>query len=563
MSLSSNAGTLDDFYVVVGAHLDDLVHGYRRLTGTAPMMPRWALGYHQSRNRYASQSELLSTAGTMRSDLIPMDTIFIDYMYWGTAGFGSNVFDPSAWPNVPSMVQQLHSENTKLIVSVWPEFSTGNANYTTMSNNGYLLTGADGFGGRPYDVFNPAAAAQYWKQIATSLVPLGIDGWFLDGPEPDGAGLANANTFAGRGVTVLDVYPLLHVSNFYNGLLAVNPNLRPYIITRCAWAGQQRNGMTIWSGDIPGTFAELRDQIPAGLNYTASGLPYWTTDIGGYNGGSVTDPAYQEVYTRWWEWGTFCPIFRSHGVRQNGTNELWEYGPTVQANCTNFDNLRYRLMPYIYSITGLISQNDYTPMRLLAFDFASDTNVLNIKDEFMYGPAFLINPVTVAGATSRSVYLPAGSSWIDFWTGATLAGGQTILAPAPISHIPIYARAGSIVPMTSSFEQSTDQISDRTQEIRIYPGANGSFSLYSDDNTTLNYQTGAFTNIPLTWNESTQVLTIGARQGSFTGMPASYTFNIVWVRSNGTGSGINPATPDATVTYTGGQLTVPRPAGAH
>jgi len=341
------------------------------------------------------------------------------------------------------------------------------------------------------------------------------------------------------------------------------PNKRAYIITRCSWAGQQRNGMTVWSGDITGSFAELALQVDAGLNYTASGLPYWTTDIGGYNGGSTTDPAYQEVYTRWWEWGTFCPIFRSHGVRQNGTtNELWNYGPTVQANCTNFGNLRYRLIPYIYSLTGLISQNDYTPMRLLAFDFASDPNVLNIKDEFMYGPAFLINPVTVAGATSRSVYLPAGSSWIDFWTGAKLAGGQTIFAPAPISYIPIYARAGSIVPMAGSVAQSTDQISDSTQEIRIYPGANGSFSLYADDNTTLNYQAGAFATIPFTWNESTQVLTIGARQGSFSGMPSSYTFKIVWVRNNGTGAGINPSTPDATVTYTGGQLTVPRPAGA-
>jgi alpha-D-xyloside xylohydrolase len=555
MSLSSNAGTLDDFYVVVGTNFDTLVHGYRRLTGTAPMMPEWALGYHQSRNRYASQTDLLSTAAEMRSDQIPMDTIFIDYMYWGNAGFGSNVFDSSAWPNVPTMIQTLHNENTKLIVSVWPSFSPGNSNYTTMLNDGYLISGADTFGGPAYDVFNPAAAAQYWQQIATSLVPLGIDGWFLDGPEPDGPGLSGVNTFAGPGETVLNVYPLLHVSNFYNGLLASNPNLRPYIITRCAWAAQQRNGMTIWSGDTSGTWAELQDQIPAGLNYTACGLPYWTTDIGGYSGGNVDDPAYQELYTRWWEWGTFCPIFRSHGIRGDGTNELWEYGPTVQANCTQFGNLRYRLMPYVYSLTGAITQNDYTPMRLLAFDFASDTNVLNIKDEFMYGPAFLINPVTVAGATSRSVYLPSGTSWTDFWTGTTYTGGQTITAAAPINLIPIYARAGSIVPMGPA-EQYTNQTPATPVEVRIYPGANGSFTLYEDDGTTMAYQSGAFTQIPFTWNDSTQTLTIGARQGSYTGMLNSRVFNIVVVKNNGNGAGINPGNPNATVTYTGSQLTV-------
>lgn len=561
MSFSSSYGSIVDFYVMVGPKLDDLVRGYRRLTGDAPMLPKWAYGYHQSRNRYGSQSSLLSVVSQMRSSLIPMDSIFIDYHYWGSAGCGSNVFDPSAWPDVPAMLQQLHSQNTKVILSVWPAFTPGTPNYTSMNNAGYLLTSSTSEG-PAYDAFNPGARAQYWNQIASTLVPLGFDGWFLDAAEPEyGIG---TTTYDGPGPAVQNAYPLLHVSNFCEGLLAALPNQRTYIIARCAWAAQQRNGMTIWSGDIGGTFAELQKQITAGLNYVASGLPYWTTDIGGYSGGATTDPAYQEIFTRWWEYGTFCPIFRSHGLRGNNTsNELWNYGATVQANCTQFDTLRYRLLPYVYSLAGSVTQSSYTPMRLLAFDFASDTAVRNIKDQFMYGPAYLINPVTVAGATSRPVYLPSGTSWIDFWTGATLTGGQTLAsAAAPIDRIPIYARAGSIVPMGPTLQYTT-QTAPTPIEVRIYPGANGSFTLYEDDGTTMNYKTGAFAQIPFTWNESTQVLTIGARSGSFTGMLSSRTFNIVWVRSNGTGAGINTATADSTVTYTGSQLTVPRPAGAY
>lgn len=555
MMFSSDFGSEISYYIFIGSKLDDLVCQYRNLTGVAPLLPQWALGYHQSRNKYATQSEVIAVSERMRKEKIPFNSIFIDYYYWGKYGTGSHRFDEKLFPNFTEMVSDLHTKyNTKAVITVWPAFKPGTPNYEEMKQGGFLLDGVKALDAIVYDAFNPQAAALYWKQVAKYLVPTGIDGWFLDGPEPDNVPtFLQSNTFAGPAHNVRNLFPLVHSTTFYNGLLSVNSNKRPYILTRCAWASQQKNGTAIWSGDIGSSFDELKKQIPAGLNFVATGIPYWTTDIGGYSGGDPSDAKYQEIFTRWWQYGAFCPIFRSHGRRfpgdTKGLNELWAFGPEVQKICLNFDDFRYRLLPYIYSLSGDVTLKNYTPMRLLAFDFPKDTQVLDIKDQFMFGPALLINPVTEAEATKRTLYLPKGSNWINFWSGEMLKGGVTVNAEAPITQIPIFVKAGSIIPMSPSVQYADGKSADPI-ELRVYPGENGQFELYEDDGETFNYKKAQFSRILIKWNEVSQTLTIGKRMGNFKGMLEKRNFHIIWVRKEN-GTSIAEAKPDVIVNYSG------------
>lgn len=520
MSFISDAGDAICYYLFTGTQLDDLVGQYRTLTGTAPMPPAWALGYHQSRNKYATQTEVLSVAERMQQEKIPFSSIFIDYFYWGNNGTGSHRFDTALFPDVRGMIRTLHQRyHAKAVITVWPAFHPGTANYTAMKRQGFLLDSVKALDGIVYDAFNPGAAALYWQQVATQLVPQQIDGWFLDGPEPDNtASFLKANTYYGPAPRVRNLFPLVHSTTFYQGLLKAFPDKRPYILTRCAWASQQKNGTAIWSGDIASTFEELKKQVVAGLNFTATGIPYWTTDIGGYSGGNPQEPAYREVFVRWWQYGTFCPIFRSHGRRfpgdTKGPNELWSYGPEVQRICTQFDSLRYRLFPYIYSLAGRVTQEAYTPMRLLAFDFPADTAVRNSNDQFMYGPSLLVNPVMEAGARSRNVYLPKGASWTDFWTGASYQGGSTIQADAPLQQLPLLVRQGAIIPTCLSAHY-IEAPGTEPVTCYVYTGANGDFTLYEDDGISHAYQRGSYSRIALYWDEAARTLTIGARQGSY------------------------------------------------
>lgn len=560
MRLTADFGDCVNYFVFTGSNLDELVDGYRRLTGRAPMLPKWALGYHQSRNKYATQDELLSVAKRMRKERIPFSSIFIDYYYWGKYGTGSHHFDEVQFPDLPKMMDTLHRElHAKVIATVWPAFAPGSSNYEDMARNGYLLNDVKALDGIVYDTFNPKAAALYWKQVASQLIPTKIDGWFLDGPEPDNTtSFLKSNTYLGPAVNVRNLFPLFHSTNFYNGLTKLDPTKRPYIITRSAWASQQKNGTVIWSGDIASTFDELKKQITAGLDFTASGIPYWTTDIGGYSGGNPADPVYQEVYIRWWQYGAFCPIFRSHGRRfpgdKTGANELWAFGKQAQRICTEYDELRYRLMPYIYSLTAKVTIDNYTPMRLLAFDFATDAAVLSIKDEFMYGPSFLVSPVTTAGATSRSVYLPKPASWMDFWTGKVYTGGQWVSADAPLDKIPLFVRCGTIIPM-GPVQQYTDEIKPDIMELRIYPGANGKFDIYEDDGISTNYKKGKYSIIPLIWNDKSHTLTIGKRKGNYEGMLINRKFKIVIAGTND-GKGMEVGKGLKIIAYNGDQLII-------
>ena len=518
MSFASDFGDIVDYHLFSGNNLDEMIASYRSLTGVAPMIADWALGFHQSRNKYATQQEVMETAGKMKQENIPMSSIFIDYYYWEKYGTGSHRFDETLFPDVKTMLDSLHNEyGTKVVLTIWPTFRPGIPNYEELAQKGLILDEAKALDGFIYDAFHPEAAKIYWKQVSP-LVDQGIDGWFLDGPEPDQpASFLPATTYCGPAGKVRNLYPLVHATTFYKGLLEARPNKRPYILTRCAWASQQKIGTAIWSGDIPVTFEELEIQIAAGLNFTATGIPYWTTDIGGYSGGNPADDAYREVFTRWFQYGTFCPVFRSHGRRFPGDrrtpNELWAYGPEVQRICTDFINLRYALYPYIYSLTGDVTQKHYTPMRLLAFDFPEDEKTYDCKDQFMYGPSFLVCPVSEAGINKRKVYLPAGTPWFDYWTGDIYTGGHTMEAPAPSDKIPLFVRAGSIIPFYPSVQKHiTTTI---PLEIHIYTGADGYFELYEDDGETLDYEKGKYSRIPFLWNEKEKTLMIGNKKGEF------------------------------------------------
>ncbi len=518
MSFRSDYGDIVDYYLFVGNGLDQLIGAYRSLTGQSPMIADWTLGFHQSRNKYTTQQEVLDIARRMKAEDIPASSIFIDYYYWEKHGTGSHRFDETLFPDVQQMLDSLHRVyGLKVVLTVWPTYKPGTSNYNELSRNGFILEGAKALDGFIYDAFNPKAGQMYWKQVEP-LARQHIDGWFLDGPEPDHpASFLPVNTYAGPAQKVRNLYPLVHSGNFYRGISEYEPNVRPYFLTRCAWASQQKYGTAVWSGDIPATFPELEIQVTAGLNFTATGIPYWTTDIGGYSGGDPADAAYRELFTRWFQYGTFCPVFRAHGRRYPGDrktpNELWAYGPEVQRICTEYIKLRYRLMPYIYTLTGEVTRNSYTPMRLLAFDFPNDKKVLDCKDQFMYGPALLVCPVTKPGLTSRTVYLPTGHTWTDFRTGETFQGGTTIQADAPLAHMPLYVKSGSIIPYYTSIEKHVN--TRIPMDIQIFGGEDATFDLYEDDGASMEYTQGRYSVIPFAWDNARKVLTIGTRTGNY------------------------------------------------
>jgi len=417
-------------------------------------------------------------------------------------------------------------------------------------------------GTRLLDAFNAKARQAYWQQTKSALYDKGAEGFWLDSSEPidswgeeQGSLLDGANTALGNGVRYANSYPFFETQALYDGQRATTDQQRVVILTRSGFLGQQRNAAISWSGDIYTTFDTLRRQIPAGLNYSLSGLPYWTTDIGGFLGGDPNDPAYQELYVRWFQYGTFCPIFRTHGARP--ANEIWSYGPRAQEILTKYDNLRYRLLPYIYSLAWKSTSEGHTPMRALVLDFPGDHNVLDIPDEFMFGPALLVSPVTHAGETSRSVYLPSGAAWFDFWTGEKSDGGQAITASAPLETLPLYVRAGSILPVGPKLQWSTEIPADPI-ELRIYSGADGEFTLYEDDGTTYAYEKGKRTTITFTWHDASRKLAISARQGAFPSMLQKRTFLVVLVgRAHGVGEDLTY--PDRTVHYDGTVQTIKLP----
>ena len=521
----SEVGDRVSFFVIAGATADEIYAGYRLLTGPTPLLPKAAYGYIQCKQRYASQKEVLDVAQGYRERHLPADVIVVDWFYY--TKMGQMDFDPKFWPDPSAMNKQLHDMGFETKISVWPRFVPDDRYYAELRQKGWLIHLADDtpIDGLPYDragsdidTTNPEAAAWYWKIIHDNILSQGFDAIWADETEPDLP--PNGSYFhIGPGTQFFNVYPLFHTAALYDGFRKDEPGRRALILSRDAYLGAQRNGAFFWSSDIYPTWDTLKRQIPTGLDFTASGLAYWSNDTGGWqylpkehhpahtplldpsdarsNVGGYDD--YPELYTRWFQYATFLPIFRTHGSRP--ANEVWSYGSQAEPILEKYLRLRYQLMPYIYSLAYQTWLTGAPFMRALPLDFPLDAKVADLRDEYMLGPAFLVAPVTEQGATSRQVYLPTGADWYNYWTSERAKGGQTITVTAPIDTIPLFVRAGSIIPLGVPVE-STHQ-TQAIDRIRIYPGADATFTLFSDDGTTYAYEKGAGSITHLRWDDAT------------------------------------------------------------
>jgi len=720
--LWSEVGDGIDYYFIAGSTIDKVISGYRTLTGQTPMYAKWAYGFFQSKERYKTQDEIVGIVDEFRQRHVPLDVIVQDWFYWDPQPWGSHYMNRDRYPDPTKMNKDIHDRNAKIIISVWSKFFPGSTNYSEMNQKGFLLKPI-AEGSNYYNPYDPNARVLYWRQIHDSLFVKGFDGWWLDASEPEVGDLRKdnikeiINNNLGTGARYLNTYSLMTTKAIYEGQRKSTLDKRVYILTRSAFAGQQRNAATTWSGDITASWDVFRKQIPAGLNFCFTGIPYWTTDIGAFGvrvpGGSGND-MYRELFTRWYQFGAFCPIFRVHGT--STPREIWQFGNAGSWSYDTqlkFDNLRYRLMPYIYSLGWKVTHDNYTMMRGLAFDFASDNKVYNIDDQFMFGPSLLVNPVTKpmyhpwiqsdagsiipssnlltpdgkpgltgeyyegmefknlfttrtdtvidfnwgmdapmqgmpidtfsvrwsgkitapetgeytintmtddgsrvwvdnkqiindwtdhapllnsgkinleAGKSydmkfeyfdfkmgavaqlhwilpsqkkvdtnalpekTRKVYLPGPTAWIDFWTGEKFSGGQTITASAPINIMPLFVKAGSIIPMGPFIQYATEKPANPI-ELRIYPGANGTFELYEDENDNYNYEKGKYAVIPISWNDKSKTLTIGDRKGEFDGMLKKRTFNIVLVNQT-TGTGLDLSKISTSIQYNGKRTSI-------
>ncbi len=729
-SMWSKVADIIDYYFIAGDNLDDVISGYRQFTGKAPMFAKWVYGYWQSKERYNNQREITDAVIEYRKRQLPLDLIVQDWMYWGDLGWSALDFDRKKFPNPKEMIDTIHSMNSHIMISIWPNFATKSEVYRDMKSKDLLISGDDNQSRGLYDAYNPEARNLYWKWLNKNMFSKGMDAWWMDATEPEVPGETleeRIENFEALGTNAMGTmarymlpFSLMSTKGVYENQRATTDKKRVCILTRSAFAGQQRYASVSWSGDIHAQWDVLRNQIPAGLNFCATGIPYWTTDIGAFipdNPLGNKDNAYREIYVRWYQYGTFNPIFRSHG---SGTSrEIWHFGDEGSwgyETLKKFDNLRYRLLPYIYSTAWKVTNNDYTMMRALAFDFANDANVYNIDNQFMFGQAFLVRPVTekmyfeknylgdliqkgdlfdrdgkqggltteyynginfdtlvtsdikskidfdwnddisrpdgvhqhyysirfsgeivapesgnytflttsndgirlkidnkivlenwtphgatvdmgkinlesekrynieveyfqtLGGAITKltwikpsiaaklkaqempstknvQMYLPDGSGWFDFWSGKNYDGGQTVMVAAPIDEIPLFVKAGSIIPMGPYLNYSTEKPADPI-ELRVYTGADAEFTIYEDEGDSYNYEKGVYATIPVKWNEKEQTLTIGERTGEFPGMLKKRTFRIVWVdKSHGVGTDPEKDA-DKVVKYSGREIKV-------
>jgi len=576
----SESGKQVDYYFFYGPDFDRIISQYRVATGKAPMFPKWSFGLFQSQDRYKTQAEVLSVKDGYRQNHIPVDALVQDWFYWEPQPIGSHIFNPTRYPDPKAMVAALHQANLHAMISIWPLFGKGTPNYDAMQKAGNLTSVTwDNFVAKTFDTYydahSPKARDMYWAQARDSLVKKqNWDAWWVDQCEPDNGALLDERRKAvfatGQGIDYFNTYSLEHSKGLYKGWRADMGGKRAFFLVRQAFAGQQRNATVLWSSDILTTFRAFKSQVPQGINACASGMPYWTSDIGGYRSNTApegipnwADPEGRELFTRWFQFGAFSPIFRIHGKGERAIfSKNWD-APT-KAVLLKYDRLRYRLLPYIYSLAGRVTTENYTLMRALPFDFRQDKNVYGIPDQYMFGPAFLVNPVTqqlYSGSHARTtpgtrkVYLPAAAKWYDFWTGQPLSGGQTLDAAAPIETLPLYVRAGSIVPMGPEVEYATQPTTGPT-ELRIYPGANGEFTYYEDENENYNYEKGSFSTFKFRWNDKLRQLTISDRRGTFPGMAASRAFKVVVVKPGHGVGGELTSQAEKSVTYTGKVLSI-------
>lgn len=529
---SSEVGDRVSFFVIAGEKSDEIYTGYRQLTGVTHMLPKATYGYIQSKAIYPTQDQILAVAKGYRQRQLPLDVVVVDFL--NMTKQGELDLDPARWPDPAAMNQQLHSMGVKTLLSVWPHFSPGTRYYDMLREKGWLIHTADGTPdpghfkdaiGPNIDTTNPAAAKWFWETIRDRYIkPYHFDYLWLDETEPD-IDPAKDFFFVGSGTRYYNIYPLFHTASVYDGFRRdFGDSRRVMILARAAYLGAQRNGTVFWSSDIISTWDMLKRSIPAGLNFTASGMPYWDTDIAGFFSPSIpadyhalhtplVDPSdarstvdtyedYPELFVRWFEWGAFQPVMRAHGERNH--NEVWSYGSQAEPILEKYLRLRYQLMPYTYSLAFGSYQTGAPFMRALFMDFPDDPNVADIRDEYMFGPAFLVAPVTEQGATHRKVYLPAGYDWYNYWTNERIKGGQTITAAAPIDTLPLFVRAGSIVPLGSPIESTEQQ--QTIASVRVYPGADANFTLFSDDGKTYSYEKGVSSITRLHWDDASHEL---------------------------------------------------------
>ncbi|HEX8461640.1 MAG TPA: TIM-barrel domain-containing protein [Segetibacter sp.] len=581
-TFASEAGKELDYYFVSGTNMDDVISGYRTITGKATIVPKWAMGFWQSRERYKTQDEILNTAAEFRKRKIPLDNIVLDWSYWKEKEWGSQEFDASRFANPTAMISDLHNKyKTQIMISVWPKFYEGIPAYEDFNKKGWLYKRniadrqrdwiAQGYTSTFYDAFNVKARQGFWSLINEKLYSKGIDAWWMDASEPDI--LSNVSpqrrkaqmspTALGTAAEYLNAYPLENAKGIYNGQRSVDPNKRVFLLTRSGFAGSQHYAASIWSGDIASRWTDMKAQISAGLNFSLSGLPFWTMDAGGFSVERRYENAkgddldeWRELNTRWYQFSSFVPLFRVHG--QFPFREIYNIAPEdhpAYKSMLYYNKLRYRLMPYIYSLAGMTYHKDYTIMRGLVMDFAKDTAVTNIGDQYMFGPSLLINPVYNYKDRNKSLYLPAGQGWYNLYNGKYFAGATHITEDAPYERMPVYVKEGSIIPFGPELQYTAEKAAD-TITLYVYTGKNAAFTLYEDENVNYNYEKGRFANIPFTYNETSKTLTIDKRQGSFSGMLTNRTFRVVWITKNKEKELNFEQKEDAIVRYTGTRVEV-------
>lgn len=520
---SPNAKSLS-YIVFSGKDADEVIGNYRNLSGNVPMLPLWAYGFWQCRERYTSGSHLVETVKQFRARKLPMDVIVQDWQYWGKHGWGVPKFDEANYPNPTAFIKELHALNSRFSISVWENMDKKSEVVKDyIAENLYIPNS-------PWiDIYHPKTQKLHWKTLQDNLYTHGVDSWWMDATEPENDALVGKQTYFGLGDFYRLTYPLFVSKAIYEGQRTADPNKRVAILTRSAFAGQQRYGTINWSGDIGWNWDAFKRQLVAGLNFSLTGMPYWTTDIGGFfrpGASQYTDPKYHDILNRWFQWGAFTPIFRMHGYQSE--TEPWKYGPTMEENMRKMLNLRYRLMPYIYSEGWQVSKNNSTMMRPLVMDFANDTVAIKQPHQYMFGHSFMVAPILTADVKKWDVYLPKGAIWYNFWSGERFAGGKTVTTDAPTDQIPLYVKAGSIIPIGEIMQYTGEKKSD-TLEIRLYKGANGSFTLYEDEGDNYRYEQGRYTTIVFKWNENSRKLTVSAPNGDYTGQLKKRLFNVVMV----------------------------------
>jgi len=574
-----------DYYFMYGGNGDGVVAQMRDLTGQSPMLPLWAYGYWQSKERYKNQEEIVNVVEKYRSLKVPLDGIIQDWRYWGEdSSWNAMSFDKTTYPEPQKMVDKIHNLKAHLMIVAWPGFGPKTSQYKELTDKKMMInfdTWPPKSGTKPYDPYNPAARNIYWNYLNKGVFSFNTDAWWLDSSEPDHINVKDKDfdqpTYLGSYRSVINAFPLEHVKGVYEHQRATTSDKRVCILTRSAFAGQQRFGANSWSGDIVSSWKTLQKQIPAALNFSMTGIPYWNADIGGFflweQGGSnaLKEKTYHELYVRWLEFGTFTPMMRSHGT--DSPREIYQFGNRGDWSfdaIEKYINLRYSLLPYLYSTAWNVSAHSGSIMRALPIDFRSDKNVQNINTEYMFGQSILVAPVTEAmyvnkvdgkttenfsQAKTKKVYLPTGVDWYDFWTGQKLTGGQEIQREAPIDLIPLYVKAGSVLPFGPNVQYAAEKSWDKL-EIRIYRGANGEFTLYEDEKDNYNYEKGVFSTIKFNWNDKANTLTIADQKGTFPGMLKTRTFNIVIVDTKN-GVGVKPASSfTKTISYNGKSISV-------